>query len=109
MTTTAHVQYVSDNGTTYQRRTLSDLATALGLTSEAVGAHAPLPSFIRPRYVLARDPASGREHKLRGVGAGAGLFTGSTATIVVPDPSDRTSGTLTLNVAGRMGERRFSA
>jgi hypothetical protein len=105
--TLVHVQYHSDNGTTYQRRTLSDLATALSLTTEAVGAHTYLPHSIRPRYVLARDPATGREHKLRGVAADNTAFTGAAATISVPDPANRGGTALTLNVAGRMGERRF--
>lgn len=104
-----HVQYVSDNGTTYQRRTLDDIATALSLTTEAVGAHAPLPRSIRPRYVLGRDPATGREHKLRGVPANNTAFTGAASTIDVPNPANRGGTALTLNVAGRMGERRFSA
>jgi hypothetical protein len=107
MTSSVHVPYTSDNGTVYQRRTLADLATALGLTAEAVGAHPYLPRYIRPRYVLARDPATGREHKLRGVSIGNTAFTGAVTTIAVPDPSNRGGTALTLNVAGRMGERRF--
>jgi hypothetical protein len=107
VTSAVHVQYVSDNGTTYQRRTLADLATALGLTTEAIGAHASLPHAIRPRYILGRDPDTGREHKLRGVAATHTGYTGGASTIDVPDPSNRSS-TLTLNIAGRMGERRFA-
>src|SRR5215216_222225 len=108
MASRVFVAYPSDNGTTYQRRTLDDLAAALGLATEAVGAHAPLPRAIRPRYVLGRDPANGREHRLRGVPVTSGLWTGATATVDVPDPDNRAGGTITLNVAGRMGERRFA-
>jgi hypothetical protein len=107
---TTHVAYVSDDGNTYQRRTFSDLVTPLGLASEAVGAHPYLPRRIRPRYILARDPGTGREHKLRGVSATHAAFVGTQQTITVPDPANRQAtgaGMLTLNVAGRMGERRF--
>jgi len=107
VTAAAYVQYVSDNGTTYQRKTLADLVTPLGLTSEALGAHVMLPRSIHPRYILAKDPATGREHKLRGIAVGNTHWTGATATITVPDPSDRTS-TLTLDIAGHFGEKRYA-
>lgn len=103
-----HVTYVSDNGTTYQRKTLADLVTPLGLTTDALGAHTALPSNIHARYILAIDAATGREHKLVGLGAANAHWTGATVTIVVPDPADRTSATLTLNIAGRIGEKRFA-
>lgn len=108
MPTRVHVAYVSDNGTTYQRATLSDLVTPLGLTTEAIGAHAPLPRNIVPRYVLAVDPATGREHKLKGIGSANTLFTGAASTVTVPDPADRTSATLTLNRGGAIGEKRYA-
>src|SRR2546421_4371643 len=106
MANTVHVQYLSDSGAIFQRRTLNDLATALGLTVEGVGLHPPLPRSIRPRYILARDPATGREHKLKGIPGTDAHFTGGTLTIDVPNPNNRTAN-ITLNVAGRMGERRF--
>jgi hypothetical protein len=109
MPRTVHVAYLSDNGATLQRRTLDDLAAALGLAVEAVGAHPALPRNIRPRYVLARDPATGREHKLRGVAPTSDAFVGNVATISVPNPNNRSGAALVLNIAGRMGERRFSA
>jgi hypothetical protein len=107
MTAMAYVQYVSDNGTTYQRKTLADLVTPLGLTSEALGAHERVPAAILPRYILGQDPATGREHKLRGLAATNTHFTGATTTITVPDPSNRTA-TLTLNIAGRVAEKRYA-
>jgi hypothetical protein len=108
---TTHVQYLSDNGSVYQRRTFGDLVTPLGLTIDPVGAHPYLPRTIKPRYVLARDPATGREHKLRGVTPTNGAFVGTATTITVPDPNNRAGALapgLVLNVAGRMGERRFA-
>lgn len=103
-----HVQYVSDDGNTYQRRTYADLVTPLGLTSEALGAHPRLPNNIKPRYVLARDSSTGREHKLRGVSPTNAMFVGTAATVGVPDPENRGTGTINLNVAGRVGEKRYS-
>jgi len=107
MPTRVLVPYTSDNGTTYQRHTLDDIASALSLTPEAIGAHAPLPRSIKARYVLGRDPATGREHKLVGIAASNAHWTGATNTIDVPDPANRGS-TLTLNIAGRIAERRYA-
>jgi hypothetical protein len=107
MTAIAWVQYVSDNGTTYQRKTLADLVTPLGLTSEAFAAHARLPKNILPRFILGQDPATGREHRLTGLGAANTHFTGATATIAVPDPSNRTTN-LTLNIGAKVAEKRYS-
>jgi hypothetical protein len=107
MTAIAWVQYVSDNGITYQRKTLADLVTPLGLTSEALGVHARLPAQILARYIEAQDPANGRWHKLRGLDAANAHFTGATATITVPDPSNRTA-TLTLNIGAKVAEKRYS-
>jgi hypothetical protein len=107
MTAAAYMQYVSDDGTTYQRKTLEDLATALGNTTEALGAHARLPSSHKPRYVLGRDPATGREHRLI-IGAVTNTKWTTATTIDVPDPSDRTTATLTLNVAGKIAEKRYA-
>ena len=108
MTAIAWVQYVSDNGTTYQRKTLADLVTPLGLTSESFGAHARLPNAILPRYILGQDPATLREHRLVGLAAANAHFTGATATIVVPDPSARTTLTLTLTIGAKVAEKRYS-
>jgi len=113
MTTAVRDQYVSDNGTTYQRKALSDLSTALGNTSEALGAHAHLPSSIKPRYILALDTATGREHRLVIGAVGNSLWTSAT-TVTVPNPSNRSStggsipDTLTLNIAGRIAEKRYA-
>lgn len=107
MTAAAYVQYVSDNGTTYQRKTLADLATALGLTTEALGAHQRLPSNIYPRYALGKDPATGREHKLRGLPTSSDVWTGASATVDIPNPSNRTA-TLTVDLAGRVAEKRYA-
>jgi len=106
MTAAVRIQYVSDNGTTYQRKSLADIASAVGNTTEALGAHAHLPSAIKPRYILGRDPANGREHKLVVGAIGNSLWTSAT-TVDVPDPDDRGS-TLTLNIAGRIAEKRYA-
>ena len=107
MTAIAWVQYVSDNGTTYQRKTLADLVTPLGLTSESFGDHARLPRQILPRYILAQDPATLREPRQAVLSATNTHFTGALTTITVPDPSNRTA-TLTLTIGGKIAEKRYS-
>lgn len=106
MTAAVRIAYVSDGGTTYQRKSLGDLATALGNTTEALGAHPHLPSAILPRYILGKDPTSGREHRLV-IGAVTNTLWTSATTVTVPDPSNRTA-TLTLNIAGRIAEKRYA-
>jgi hypothetical protein len=103
-----HAQYASDNGTTYLRRTRADLATALGLTTAAVGTAPPLPRSIKPRYILGIDPNSGHEHKLAGVAVSSGLWTGATNSVTVPDPQLRATGTINLAIAGRVAEKRYA-
>ena len=106
MTAAVREQYTADNGTIYQRKTLVDIQVALGNTAEALGAHTHLPSSIRPRYVLGKDPATGREHRLI-IGAIANTLWTTDTTVDVPDPDNRTT-TLTLNIAGRVGEKRYA-
>lgn len=108
MATAVHVQYTLDDGVTiYQRKTLSDLVTPLGLTVEALGAHPKLPPNIKPRYRLGKDPATGREHKLRGISLSSTLWSTAT-TVTVPDPNNRGGATITLGLAARVGERQYS-
>lgn len=104
MASFVRVPYVSDNGTTYQRKTLDHIATALSLTPEALGAHAPLPRSIKPRYILGY--VGDRMFKLSGVAGSGGLWTGSTTTLSYPDPDDIGSN-LTLTLGGRFNERRY--
>jgi hypothetical protein len=107
MTAAVRIQYVSDNGNTYQRKSLSDLATAVGNTAEALGAHAHLPNSIKPRYILAIDPATGREHRLV-VGSVTNTLWTSATTVSVPNPNNRGVTALTLNIAGRIAEKRYA-
>jgi len=104
MASAVRVAYVSDNGTTYQFKTLDYIATAISATPEALGAHPPLPSSIKPRYVLGIDPATGREHKVKLPAASGGLWTGATTTLSVGYPG----GSITLNLAGRVAEKRYA-
>ena len=106
MTAAAYAQYKSDNGTTYQKKTLSDLATAVGNVTEALGAHQRKPSAILARYILGKDPATGREHRLW-IGDPTNTLWTTATTVTVPDPSNRST-TLTLNIAGRIAEKRYA-
>lgn len=104
--TMTYCQYVSDNGTTYQRRCDVDLAAVLALTTEALGAHQLLPRNIKPRYVLFKAP-SGQERRAVGVGAAAGIFTGATTSLTwVPEKGVTTGDTVAR--AGAVGEKRYA-
>jgi hypothetical protein len=100
------MQYVSDDGTTYQRRTWDDIRAAVGNAADTPGAHARLPSNIKPRYVLGQD-ANGHQHKLVVGSATNGAFTGATTTLTAPDPNNRGTGTISLNLMGRIAEKRY--
>jgi len=102
----ARCQYVSDDGSTYQRKCDADLATVLGLTVEAIGAHPKLPANIKPRYVLMKDVLTNQEYKAVGVGAASGLFVGTTTTLTwIPERGTTTGAS--LNRAGAVGEKRY--
>lgn len=100
----SRINYVSDDGNTYVvRQDASNQAAAGNLAATVtVG----LPGRHRPRYILARNPTSGRERKIV-VGASTnGMWTGATATITLPDFDDDMT-PVTYNIAGRIGEKRF--
>jgi hypothetical protein len=97
--------YISDSGVTYQRKSLDIVATALGNTAEALGAHPRLPSAIKPRYILGKDTTTGREVRMIIGDATNTLWTTAT-TVAYPNP--RTTGTRTLSIAGRVAEKRYA-
>jgi hypothetical protein len=107
MPAAVYVAYVSDNGTTYQRKSLSDVATAIGNTTEALGAHAHLPANIKPRYVLGRRASTGRETKMI-VGSITNTVWTTATTVTYPDPDNRGGTGITLNVAGKVAEKRYA-
>jgi hypothetical protein len=106
------MQYVSDDGATYQRRTYTDLATAVGNTAEASGAHPKLPRGIKPRYLLCNE-ASGRTHRLIVGSTGNALWaaaqTATPGTVTLPNPDNRaTAGSnVTATCAVAVGEKRY--
>lgn len=108
MSTFSRCQYVSDDGNTYQRKCDTDIATAVGITTEAIGAHQKLPTNIKPRYVLMERPSPNLGHfrKVVGMDATDPLFVGGTTTLVWPAERG-TVATETLNRAGAVGEKRY--
>lgn len=104
----ARCQYVSDDGNTYQRKCDAAIATAVGLTTEAIGAHPKLPTNIKPRYVLMARPSPNQAkfRKVVGMDASDGLFVGSTTTLTYPPEKGTTTGE-TLDRAGAVGEKRY--
>lgn len=105
MATAVYEAYISDNGTTYQRKSLDIVQTAIGNTAEALGAHARLPAAIKPRYRLGKDAATGREVRCI-VGDPTNAVFVSATTLAYPNP--RTTGTRTLNLAGAVAEKRYA-
>jgi hypothetical protein len=107
VTVSVYEQYVSDNGSTFQRKTLTDVAAALGNTTEALGAHPKVPSSIKPRYVLGKDATTGREVRLI-IGDPTNTIWTTATTVSYPNPNNRTGTARTLNVAGRVAEKRYA-
>jgi hypothetical protein len=102
----SRINYVSDNGVTYVvRQDASNQAAAGNLAATVT---AGLPGRTRPRYILARNPTSGRERKIV-IGAIANaMWVGGTTTITLPDFDDDMT-PVTYDIAGRIGEKRFMA
>lgn len=100
----ARINYVSDDGVTYVARQDASNQAAAGNIAATVTAG--LPKRHRPRYILARNPTSGRERKII-IGAIANaMWVGGTATITLPDFDDDMT-PVVYNIAGRIGEKRY--
>jgi hypothetical protein len=102
------IDYVGDNGVTVQWPQDVSNAVAAGNTHTSVTVGPA--KGMRPRYILARHPTTGRQRKIvignptnplwLGSGAGSGVIT-------LPD-FDATMDPTVYVVQGRMGERRFA-
>lgn len=105
--TMGRFDYISDNGTTYEIRLDSSNAAVVG----AVAATSVLskPSNIKPRYILAQHPTTGRERKLVVCDPAAAIWTGAGGTVSLADYSTALPFNATnFNVRGRIGEKRYA-
>lgn len=98
-------EYISDNGNTYVIRLDASNAAAVGAVASALPANKP--GRLKPRYVLAKHPTTGRERRIIVCDPANGLYTGDTATVSLPDFGASMAAT-NFNVAGRIGERRLA-
>jgi hypothetical protein len=96
------VDYVSDNGNTYRIRVDASNAAAAGLAATTTGIDKP--GSLRPRYILAAHPDTGRQRKII-VNPTSGLWTGALNTISLPD-FDATMAATNYAIMGRIGEKR---
>jgi hypothetical protein len=97
--------YLSDNGQVYALRLDASNAAVAG--AEPATTANGYPRRWRPRYILAAHPTSGRERRITVPDAANPLFTGSIATINLPDFNAAMAATQYI-VKGRVGERRYA-
>lgn len=100
-------QYVSDNGTTYQVRLDASNAAAMGATA-AAGTEPYKPLGIKPRYILAQHPTSGRERKLVAPDPTDAVWTGTGGTMSLVDYAATPVAAASFNIRGRVGEKRYA-
>lgn len=100
----AHVDYVSDNGNTYNILLNSAEATLVGGVIPATST-INKPAGLVPRYILAQHPTTGRERKIKCPNPTNALWVGGTTTISLPQMGSATA--VVYNIMGRVGEKRY--
>jgi hypothetical protein len=100
----AHVDYVSDNGNTYNVLLNAAEAALVGATNPSTST-LNKPQGLVPRYILAQHPTTGRERKIKCPNPANALWVGGTTTISLPQMGSATA--VTYNIRGRVGERRY--
>jgi hypothetical protein len=101
-----HIDYVSDDGSTYRVKMDSSNATDAGNTTATVAAH--LPGGYHPRYILATHPTTGRERKVVIGDPTNALWVGGDSSIDLWDFTTNPSAHLAFAVLSRVGERRLN-
>ncbi len=100
----AHVDYVSDNGNTYNILLNSAEAALMGGVIPAVST-LNKPSGLVPRYILAQHPTTGRERKIKCPNPTDAHWVGGTVTVSLPQMGSATA--VVYNIRGRVGEKRY--
>ncbi len=101
-----HVDYISDDGSTYRLKMDSSNATDVGNTAATSSVHTP--GGYHPRYVLATSSVSGRERKVVIGDPANALWVGGTSTVNLWDFSTNPSAHVAHAVLSRVGERRLN-
>lgn len=97
--------YVSDDGNTYRIPMDVSNAVAVGATSATTGT--PKPGAMKPRYLLARHPTTGRERRITCPDPTNILWVGNGSIQTISLTDYNTNAAVNFTIAGRMGERRF--
>ena len=100
--------YVSDNGTTYHIRLDETNASAVGADEATPPAVSDKPQRMRPRYLLARHPDTGRQTKVVCPDPTHGAWLGSVGTLSLHDGFVFPSAAVTYTIQGRIGEKRYA-
>jgi hypothetical protein len=100
----AHFDYVSDSGTTYNVLLNSAEATLTGGTTPSTSVLSK-PMGVKPRYLLAQHPTTGRERKIKCPNPTNALWLGGTNTISLAQLGSATA--VVYNIMGRVGEKRY--
>ena len=101
-----HVNYVSDDGSTYRVRMDASNAAAAGNIAATSTVHTP--SGYVPRYILATHPTTGRERKIVIGDPANALWVGGTSTITLEEYFGTHSTAQAHAVLSRVGERRYN-
>jgi hypothetical protein len=98
------INYISDDGVTYNIPQDASNATAAG--NVAATGTAQKPGRTKPRYVLAQHPTTGRERKIVIGDPTNARWVGGTATLTLPD-FDALMAPTVYQIRGRIGEQRL--
>jgi hypothetical protein len=101
-----HVDYISDDGSTYRIKMDSSNATDVGNVAATSSVH--VPGGYHPRYILCTHPTTGRERKVIVGDPTNALFVGGTNTVNLWDFTTNPSAHVAYAVLSRIGERRLN-
>jgi hypothetical protein len=101
-----HVNYISDDGSTYRLRQDLSNATAAGNPTATSSVHAP--AGYKPRYIICTHPTTGRERTVAISDPANPLFVGGTSSITLTDFTTTPSAQVAYAVLARVGERRYN-
>jgi hypothetical protein len=101
-----HVDYISDDGSTYRLKMDSSNATDVGNTAATSSVH--LPGGYHPRYILCTHPTTGRERKVIVGDPANALFVGGDSSVDLWDFTTNPSAHVAYAVLSRIGERRLN-
>lgn len=105
----SHCPYTADNGTVYQVKCETDIAAALGITTEALFAHPKLPSNVKPRYRFASYASGTKRLKIIVDDTTKAIWTDAVGTSFsgYPTPGARAT-PVALTLGGTVGEKTYS-